>query len=103
MSDKEALVISVLNYSSSVTKQIFGVNLGVAGKAIAKLMVDNYLKKSNIGNVIGYLFDEDDNLPDPKEFFEAVREIVKQKPLVIKNVKFTVEDIDEIEKLFNKR
>lgn len=103
MSDKEALIVSVLNYSSTVTKQIFGVNLGIAGKAIAKLMVDNYLKKSEIGKIVEYLFDDGGNLPDPKEFFEAVRELIKQKPIVVKNVKFTVEDIDEIEKLFNKR
>lgn len=103
MSDKEILIISVLNHSSSITKELFGVNLGVAGKAVAKIMIDNYLSKNEMGKFISYLFDDNDNLPNPKEFFEAVREIIKQKPLVIKNIKITSDDIDEIEKLFNKK
>lgn len=102
MSDKELLIVSVLNHSSSITKELFGFNIGIAGKAIAKMMVDNFLKKNEIGKVIGYLFDEEDNLPNPEEFFNAAREIIKQKPIIVKNVKITSEDIDEIEKLFNK-
>lgn len=100
MSDKEVLINAVCNYVGATSSKLFGIKFGQAGSAIIKMGINNILGKKKYSMITDFFFDENDNIPSIDDFFEAFKEIVNQKPLVIANIKFSGDDIEEIRKIF---
>lgn len=59
------------------------------------------VKKEPYKFAIDFFFNEDGNLPSKNDFFDALADIVKQKPIHIWKIKLNDDDVREIEKLFN--
>jgi hypothetical protein len=101
MLDKDLLINSTIEHLSDVGTSLFGIKLGVASKALAKVVISNFLDNSKYGSYIEMLFDKDGNfLCDAKDYFDALKEFISQKPLEIGGVKFNSKDIDAIQKIF---
>lgn len=101
MNDKELLVSSIATFAGATSKQLFGVSFGAPASALIKLGIDNMLKKEPYKFMLDFFFDEDGNLPSKSDFFDALADIVKQKPIQIWKIKLGDSDIREIEKIFN--
>jgi hypothetical protein len=104
MIDREALVNAVIEHVAESSNSLLGMKLGVASKSLIKIVVNNYVENSGYGKYINALFDAEGNfLCDAETYFDTLREFISQKPIEIFGMKFNSKDIDDIEKLFNKK
>lgn len=101
MNDKELLITAISNFAGSTSKQLFGVSLGAPASALIQVGINNMLKKEPYKFALDFFFDEEGNLPSRDEFFDAMADIVRQKPITIWKIRLGESDIREIEKLFN--
>lgn len=101
MNDKDILITSVAQFAGNTSKQLFGVSLGAPASALIKLGIENMLKKEPYKFIVDFFFDESGNLPSKDEFFDALADIVRQKPIEIWKIRLNDSDIREIQTLFN--
>ena len=103
MTDKDAIINGVIDYVCTVGTQMFGFSAGSATKALAKVMVNNYLDNSKYGEFIVAFFDKEGNfLTDSDTYFGALKEFMSQKPLEIMGVRFNHKDVDKMQEYFSK-
>jgi hypothetical protein len=101
MLDKDLVINSTIEHLSNVGSSLFGVKLGVASKGLAKVVLSNFLDNSKYGVYVNMLFDKNGNfLCEAKDYFDAMKEFISQKPLEICGVRFSSKDIDSIQKIF---
>lgn len=101
--DIEILSSVITDYASDIVASFLGINLGIASKTLAKVGIQNMLKKKPYNFIIDFLTDEKGNIPDTNTFFDAFKEIVDEKPLIVGNIKFTSKDIEEIKTAFESK
>jgi hypothetical protein len=104
MIDRDALINSVIDHVADSSNSLLGMKLGTASKALIKVVANNYLSNSEYGKYVDMMFDAEGNfLCDAETYFDTLREFISQKPVELFGMKFNSKDIDDIEKIFNKK
>ena len=103
MTNKDAAINSTIDHLANVGTSFLGFTAGPATKALAKVIVNNYIENSKYGQIINAFFDKEGNfLTDKDTYFSALKEFVSQKPIELMGLRFNHKDIDEISKIFDK-
>jgi hypothetical protein len=103
MTDRDAFINGTIDYLSNVGSSMLGFSPGTASKALAKVMVNNYLENSKYGEIAKAFFDKDGNfLTDTDTYFGALSEFMSQKPLEFMGLRFNHKDVEKIKDYFNK-
>ena len=103
MTDRDAVINGAIDYVCSVGSQMLGFAPGSAGKALAKVLLNNYIENNGYGNLVAAFFDKEGNfLTDSKTYFGALKEFMSQKPIEAFGLRFNHKDVDELQKYFDK-
>ena len=104
MSDKEIIIKAVASHGTQIAKVIFPNLPEQALQTLISMGVKNKMNDNAISQVVGFLFDESDNLPSPKDFWDVFKGVLNDKPVSFnafgKKVIINGKDIDEIQRAF---
>lgn len=104
MNDKNAIIEVATQHAAGIAKMVFPRMPIQALQVLIRFAVNNAI--SNHENMLQFLFDKDGNLPAPNEFWEVLRCVFDDKPLVFTVYKETLKidgkDIDQIREAFEK-
>lgn len=108
MTDKELIVKSVATHATSIAKVIFP---GIPQQAMQTLLVmglnNKVLNNSQITQFTDFLFDKEDNLPSPQEFWDVFKGVLNDKPFSFEvfgqKIIINGDDIEEVKKIFNEK
>lgn len=104
MSGIELLVESMAEYSVDMVGGLSGSSMmGTAAGVGVKIWLGNMVKKQPYKMILEGFEDEKGNIVNHEELFKAFKDIVKAKPIVIHNIKFTDKDIEQIQDIFESK
>lgn len=104
MNGIEILIESLSEYTTEMTSTMMNSKiLGAAAGTASKIWLNNTVKKQPYKMILEGFMDETGNIVSHEELFQAFKDIIKAKPLVIANIKFNDKDIEAIQEIFESK
>lgn len=104
MNDKELILKAISSHGAGIAKVIFPKIPAQAVESLIQIGIKNKIENSQINQVLSFLFDKDDNLPSPQDFWDVFKGVLDDKPFEFtvfnKKVIINGKDVEEIKQNF---
>lgn len=98
MNDYNKLIDALAKYGSRVSSQFFGLT-GAPIEALLKIGLNNLIE-NKYSIIRDMMFDKEGNMSNIEDFWCALEEVMRERPVEFMGLKFNDKDIVELKKIF---